>query len=78
MDSLALSGDGDTILLSALANEHWQLLGQSLRTHVVRQLTDGGCTSNDPSWTNVKTIIYATDCGRAMGWTTLAEMGYDR
>ena len=78
VDSLALSGDGDTILLSALANEHWQLLSQSLRTHIVRQLTAGGCTSNDPSWTNVKTIIYATDCGRAMGWTTLAEMGYDR
>ncbi len=77
-DALAVSGDGDTILLSETVREHKQLISESLSTHVVQQLTAGGCNSSDPSWTNEKTLIYATDCGRAMGWTKLAEIGQDR
>jgi hypothetical protein len=77
-DAIAISGDGDTILLSETVRDHWQLISESLSTHIVRQLTAGGCNSTDPSWTNGKTLIYATDCGRAMGWTKLAEIEQDQ
>jgi hypothetical protein len=39
------------------------------------QLTHGDCNSISPTWTaDSKTLVYATDCGRGLGLTALAEI----
>jgi hypothetical protein len=76
--SIAISNDRDAILLMILIAEHWQVVNESLEAHTVRQLTYGACNATDPSWEGIHTIIYATDCGRGMGLTTLAEITSNR
>jgi len=73
VDSLAISSDAGTIILSTRIAGYSQLLSYSLRTHITRQLTKGGCNATTPWWEDVNTVIYATDCGRGMGLSTLAE-----
>jgi hypothetical protein len=62
----------------AFSSEHggvWQLWVMNLRTDEQRQLTATECNSVTPAWTtDSKDVIYATDCGRALGVTALSRL----
>ena len=71
----AISPDGRWMAFSC---EH----GGSTQIHVMEwpgreelQLTSGDCNSIGPAWAaDSKRLIYATDCGRGLGLTALAEV----
>jgi Tol biopolymer transport system component len=56
--------------------------GGSTQIHVMEwpggqelELTSGDCNSISPAWAaDSKRLIYATDCGRGLGLTALAEV----
>jgi Tol biopolymer transport system component len=74
VDSAAVSSDGQALIVSELINQQLQLVSYGLNAHTARQLTFGNCNATAPSWKDANTIIYATDCERGMGLTTLAEI----
>ncbi len=79
VNSIAISQDGRSIVLSELSSEHWQLVSNSLRTHAQKQITFGACNATDPFWKDDGNIIlYATDCGRSMGLSTVAEIDWQK
>ncbi len=73
VESMAVSEDGESIVMSELLNEHWELINESLRTHAVHRITSGECNSTDPFLKDVHSMLYATDCGRSMGLSTVVE-----
>lgn len=74
VDSVAASGDGETLILSERILGRLQLVSESLGTYAARQLTSGDCNATTPWWKDTNTVIYATDCGRGMGFTTLVQI----
>jgi hypothetical protein len=78
VDSAAFSSDGQTLIVSERINRQLQLVSYGLDTHNVRQFTFGNCNATTPSWKDANKIVYATDCERGMGLTTLAEIDLRR
>lgn len=74
IEAMVVSQDGESIVLSELVREHWQLVRVSLRTHTARQITYGACNATDPFLNADRSILYATDCERSMSVSTLAEI----
>jgi len=71
----ALSPDGRWIAFSCKRGGVWQLVAMNLRTAEQRQLTSADCNSIAPAWTrDSKSLIYAADCGRALGVTALSKI----
>lgn len=79
----AASPDGKWLAFCREERGNWQLWvmamdssGVALRgTAVRRQLTDAECNSTHPAWLpDSKTVVYATDCGRGLGLTALAQI----
>jgi len=71
----AFSPDGQWMAFSCQSSGVWQLVVMNLRTFEQRQLTTSDCNSITPAWTpDSKDVIYATDCGRALGITALARL----
>ena len=53
----------------------WQLHAMDLQTNQELRLSTGDCNSISPVWTpDSRRLIYATDCGRGLGLTALAEV----
>ncbi len=70
----AVSPDGLWLAFSCDERGSWQLHIMSVDGAHERELTDADCNSLAPAWTtDSKRIIYATDCGRGLGLTALAE-----
>ena len=70
----ALSRDGDWLAYSKQERGNWQIWLKPLRSGTERQVTAGDCNSISPAWTpDSKELLYATDCGRGLGMTTLAR-----
>ena len=71
----AVSPDGAWLAYDR--NEHgaWQLWVMNLRTGAQTRLTDADCNSTEPAWaSDSKDLVYATDCGRGLGYTALSRM----
>lgn len=69
------SPDGNWIAFSCEHHGNWNLSVMCADGTQQKELTNGECNSVGPAWTpNSKRIIYATDCGRGLGLTALAEI----
>jgi WD40-like Beta Propeller Repeat len=71
----AISPDGEWMAFSCEQGGSWQLHSMNRRTGEDVQLTSAECNSITPAWTlDSKRLVYATDCGRGLGLTALAEV----
>jgi len=71
----AVSPDGRSIAFSCQEAENWNIYVKPLQGTHERQLTTGECNSVAPVWTpDSRRIVYATDCGRGLGLTALADV----
>ena len=71
----AASPDGSRIAYSCEVGGVWQLRVMDIEGTSEVRLTGGDCNSISPAWTaDSKRLIYATDCGRGLGLTALAEV----
>jgi Tol biopolymer transport system component len=71
----AVSPDGVWLAYSEEDQGSWQLSTLKLSTGEKRRLTNSDCNSVMPTWRDdSKKLIYATDCGRGLGLTALAEL----
>ncbi len=69
-----LSSDGTRLAFSRRDHGSWQLSVRDLKTGTEQQLTDGACNAISPSWESGKTLLYATDCGRGLGLSAIAQV----
>ena len=71
----AVSPDGQWLAYSQDETGSWRLWVMRLSTGEKRRLTLGDCNSIAPAWFgDSKTLVYATDCGRALGLTALCRV----
>jgi len=71
----AISPDGQWIAFSCEQQGSSQLHVMNLEGNRELQVSHGDCNSISPAWTtDSKRLIYATDCGRGLGLTALAEV----
>ena len=71
----AISPDGTRMAFSCERGGVWQLMSLNRATLEQHQLTDAECNSITPAWTSdSKSLIYASDCGRALGITALSKL----
>ena len=71
----APSPDGQWIAYSCERGGVWQLMVMNRSTAEQRQLTNSDCNSITPAWLpDSRSLIYATDCGRALGITALSKL----
>jgi hypothetical protein len=79
LDSPSLSPDGNVLAVRELIAERWQLMSLDLSSGAWKQLTHGDCNAYTPSWKdNNRTLLYATDCLRGLGLTTLTSLEVSR
>jgi Glycosyltransferase family 87/WD40-like Beta Propeller Repeat len=70
----AISPDGHWLAYSHLEGGNWRLWLRNLDDGHVHGLTDAACNNIQPSWTSdSKSLIYASDCGRALWFTALCK-----
>ena len=70
----AMSPDGRSLAFSCEQGGNWRLYAMDLQGSQEIQLSAGECNSISPAWTaDSKRVIYASDCGRGLGLTALAE-----
>jgi len=71
----AVSPDGQWLAYSQDEMGSWRLWVMRSSTGEKRRLTIGDCNSIAPAWYgDSKTLVYATDCGRALGLTALCRV----
>ncbi len=71
----AVSPDGQWLAFSCERSGVWQLVAMNRATAEQSQLTAGDCNSITPAWSlDSRSLIYATDCGRALGITALSKL----
>jgi hypothetical protein len=64
----AVSPDGRWLAYSREERGAWQLWVMNLATRRQARVTDGDCNSVEPAWAaDSRRIVYASDCGRAVG-----------
>jgi Glycosyltransferase family 87 len=78
LSSPALSDDGKLLVVRERVSYRWQLASLDLSSHVWKQLTYGDCNAYTPAWQGNGTVLYATDCMRGMGLTSLTSLNIDR
>ena len=71
----AVSPDGNWLAYSKLQDGHWNLWLRSLTSvGESRSLTHAECNDVEPTWSrDSRTLIYASDCGRALWFTALCK-----
>jgi Tol biopolymer transport system component len=68
----AASADGKWLAYSQLNHGVWNLRVRDLRTGTTQELTTADCNFISSSWEpDSKTLLYASDCGRALWFTAL-------
>jgi dipeptidyl aminopeptidase/acylaminoacyl peptidase len=71
----AVSPDGRWLAYAERERGNWQLWLLALDGGERRRLTSADCNTISPAWrADSKRLIYASDCGRGVGLTTLAEL----
>jgi hypothetical protein len=70
----ALSPDGRWLAYSRFEQGSWNLWLENRSTHATHSLTSGACNHVEPAWQqDSKTLLYASDCGRALGFTAICR-----
>jgi Glycosyltransferase family 87/WD40-like Beta Propeller Repeat len=70
----AVSPDGRWLAYSRLDRGNWNLWLHDLNSGEQQRLTNAECNATDPAWTaDSKTLVYASDCGRALWYYTLVR-----
>jgi hypothetical protein len=71
----AVSPDGRWLAYTEREYGNWQLRLASLDGGERRRLTSADCNHLSPAWrSDSRSLVYATDCARGVGLTTLAEL----
>jgi Tol biopolymer transport system component len=70
----AVSPDGHWLAFSELQSGNWHLWLRDLQNGRTSRLTHADCNNVEPSWeSDSKTLVYASDCGRALWFTALCR-----
>jgi Glycosyltransferase family 87/WD40-like Beta Propeller Repeat len=70
----AISPDGRWLAFSGFAAGNWNLYLRELSTGETRRLSHVPCNQVDASWQpDSKTLLYASDCGRALWFTAICR-----
>ena len=70
----AASPDGHWLAFSRFTGGNWNLQLLDLRTGRATSISRVPCNQLEPSWeSDSKTLLYASDCGRALWFTALAR-----
>jgi hypothetical protein len=70
----AVSPDGHWLAYSRMQSGNWNLALFDLHTGSIRNLTEAECNTIEPAWEpDSKTILYASDCGRALWFTAISR-----
>jgi Glycosyltransferase family 87/WD40-like Beta Propeller Repeat len=70
----AISPDGRWLAFSIFRSGYWNLSLRDLSTGATRRLTSVGCNQTAPAWLpDSKTLLYGSDCGRALGFTAISR-----
>jgi Glycosyltransferase family 87/WD40-like Beta Propeller Repeat len=70
----AISPDGRWLAYSSFQSGNWNLFLREFGTGVVRRLTTAPCNQIEPAWLDdSKTLIYSSDCGRALWFTAICK-----
>jgi hypothetical protein len=69
-----ISPDGHWLAFSTFQSGYWNLSLRNVSTSEVRRLTTVGCNQTHPAWLpDSKTLLYSSDCGRALGFTAICK-----
>lgn len=70
----AVSPNGHWLAYSQLQRGSWNLWLRNLDTGQSQRLTRAACNDIEPAWTaDSKTLLYASDCGRALWFTAILK-----
>jgi hypothetical protein len=70
----AVSPDGHWLAFSRLQSGNWRLWLRDLHNGRTSSLTHADCNNVEPTWaSDSKTLVYASDCGRALWFTALCR-----
>jgi hypothetical protein len=70
----AISPDGRWLAFSIFRSGYWNLSLRDLNTGATRRLTNVSCDQTAPAWLpDSKTLLYSSDCGRALGFTVISR-----
>jgi hypothetical protein len=70
----AASPDGRWLAYSRMRRGNWNLALIDLHTGAVRGIADAECNTIEPAWEpDSKTIVYGSDCGRALWFTAISR-----
>jgi hypothetical protein len=70
----AISPDGRWLAFSIFRSGYWNLSLRDLSTGAMRRLTSVGCDQTAPAWLpDSRTLLYSSDCGRALGFTAICR-----
>ncbi len=70
----AASPDGHYLAYSRLSNGNWNLTLLDLHTGAIRPIADAPCNTTEPAWEpDSRTILYASDCGRALWFSAISR-----
>jgi Glycosyltransferase family 87/WD40-like Beta Propeller Repeat len=70
----SISPDGQRLAFCRRDHGSWHLYVRDVATGSEQQLTHAWCNALSPSWADTQTLLYATDCGRGVGLTTIARV----
>jgi hypothetical protein len=70
----SVSPDGHWLAYSQLRGANWNLWLRNLDSGNVQRLTNTECNTVEPAWAaDSETLLYASDCGRALWFTALCR-----
>jgi hypothetical protein len=70
----AISPDGRWLAFSTFQSGYWNLSLRNVSTGEVRRLTTVSCNQTQPAWLpDSKTLLYSSDCGRALAFTAICK-----
>jgi hypothetical protein len=70
----AASPDGRWLAFSRMRRGNWNLALLDLQSGSVSGITDAECNTTEPAWEpDSKTILYSSDCGRALWFTAVSR-----
>jgi tricorn protease-like protein len=70
----AVSPDGRWLAYSKLQKGSWNLEIRDLTNGQSREVTNAACNATEPAWAaDSKTLLYASDCGRALWFTVICK-----